>query len=687
MEEEKAGYEDRLRKFLKEFYTREKEYKYKAEIKEMVNEGRNWMYVDWNDLYIYDRQLATALQNKPDEMLSYLNAAIYSSVLDFSPDYAEEKKEFFARIINLPESVPIRSIKSDYINKLIMIDGILVRVTPIKEKMFKAKFRHNIEECNQTFYWPPAGEEIKDVIEPPQVCPICGKPGNLRLIYEESQFIDYQRTVVQERPEEIPPGQIPRSIEVVLTRDLVDQARPGDRVSIVGILRVVPSQSKMKPIYDIVLDANSVLVSQKTLEEVEITREDEERILQLSKDPWIRKKIVASIAPAIYGHWDVKEAIALALFGGVQKETKDKTRIRGDIHILLVGDPGTAKSQLLQFLSRIAPRAVYTTGKGSSAAGLTAAVIRDKKSGDFYLEAGAMVLADGGVALVDEIDKMREEDRVAIHEAMEQQTVSIAKAGIVAKLNARATVIAAGNPKYGRYVEERSVADNINLPVTILSRFDLIFILKDKPSAEYDTMLASHMIHVHKEAENVTPEIPVDLLKKYISYAKRYYRPVLTEEAGNLLRDFFVEMRRIGSESQSNVVSITPRQLEALIRLAEAHAKMALKTEVTEEDALEAIRLMKVFMQQAGLMTESGVVDIDALMVGKSKSKREKMMLIEDTIRDILNETGEKCARIKDIMERLKGENISQKELEDLISKMYKDGIIVQDRFGCYSLA
>jgi replicative DNA helicase Mcm (EC 3.6.1.-) len=258
----------------------------------------------------------------------------------------------------------------------------------------------------QEFSWPD--DDMGEIIELPSTCPVCGKAGQFRLIEDKSTFIDYQKAVVQERPEEIPPGQLPRQLEVVFEDDLVDVARPGDRVKIVGILEIKKdSQIKRgsKSVFDFYLKVNSIEISQKVLDEVKISEEDEKKIKELAKDPWIREKIISSIAPSIYGHWEIKESIALALFGGVSKLLNDGTRIRGDIHVLIIGDPGTAKSQILQFASRVAPRAVYTTGKGSTAAGLTATVTRDKNSGDFYLEAGALVLADGGVAVIDEIDK------------------------------------------------------------------------------------------------------------------------------------------------------------------------------------------------------------------------------------------------------------------------------------------
>lgn len=407
-------------------------------------------------------------------------------------------------------------------------------------------------------------------MERPPYCIRCHRPVRLELVPEKSKFIDWQKIVVQEKPEEIPPGQMPRSVEVILTGDLIDVARPGDRVIVTGVLRVAPIASfqkpvGLKPLFSFYIDANHVDVQQKILEEIEITREDEEKIKELARDPWIRERIIASIAPGIYGHWDVKEAIALLLFGGVPKIMEDGTRIRGDIHVLLVGDPGTAKSQLLQYTSRIAPRGLYTSGKGSTAAGLTATVLREKSTGEYYLEAGALVIADGGVACIDEIDKMREEDRSAIHEALEQQTVSIAKAGIVARLNARASVLAAGNPKFGRYDLTQPVSKNIDLPPTILSRFDLIFVIQDIPNKERDRLLAKHILEVHSDIERARPQIDPQLLKKYVSYARRYIRPQLTPEAKKLLEDFYVSMRMASVPTEAGkptAIAITPRRLK-----------------------------------------------------------------------------------------------------------------------------
>nr|NAZ26821.1 AAA domain-containing protein [Thermogladius sp.] len=363
--------------------------------------------------------------------------------------------------------------------------------------------------------------------------------------------------------------------------------------------------------------------------------------------------------------------IALLLFGGVPKLMFDGTRIRGDIHVLLVGDPGTAKSQLLQYTARLAPRGLYTSGKGSTAAGLTATVLRDKTTGEYYLEAGAMVIADGGVAAIDEIDKMREEDRSAIHEALEQQTVSIAKAGIVARLNARASVLAAGNPRFGRYDLTQPISKNIDLPPTILSRFDLIFVIQDIPSEGKDRRLARHIIGVHSDIEKAKPFIDPQLLKKYVSYARKYVRPQLTPEAMKLIEEFYVAMRRSGirgEEAKSPPpIAITPRQLEGLIRLAEAHAKMALRDKVTIEDVEEAIRLMYTTLRRVGFDIESKTIDIDVLETGVSRSKREKIREFMKFLNEVFEQTPEieisqliKMAREKGFEKEFAYETIQQ---------------------------
>ncbi|MEM4660273.1 MAG: minichromosome maintenance protein MCM, partial [Thermosphaera sp.] len=639
-----------FRKFLEKFQTRDGVAKYQDRIRQMVYMNQKSLVIDFDDLVLFNRELARFITDNPDKGLETASQAIMEIMRKAYPEYASGVEKFYPRFRNPPRIFRIRELNSDYIGKLVALEGIVTRVSKVEARIVKAFYRHVENETGELhqFVYPEQGE-MGERLERPLSCPICGRVARFELVPEKSKFVDWQKIVVQEKPEEIPPGQMPRSVEVILTGDLIDVARPGDRVIITGVLRVAPftsvtKPSGLKPLFSFYIEANHVDVQQKILEEIEITREDEEKIKELARDPWIREKIIASIAPGIYGHWDVKEAIALLLFGGVPKILQDGTRIRGDVHVLLVGDPGTAKSQLLQYTSRIAPRGLYTSGKGSTAAGLTATVLRDKTTGEYYLEAGALVIADGGVACIDEIDKMREEDRSAIHEALEQQSVSIAKAGIVARLNARASVLAAGNPKFGRYDLTQPISKNIDLPPTILSRFDLIFVIQDIPNKDRDRMLAKHILEVHSDTERARPHIDPQLLKKYVSYARRYIRPQLTPEAKKLLEDFYVSMRLASVSTEPgkpSAIAITPRQLEALIRLTEANAKMALKQKATEEDAQEAIRLVLTTLVKVGYDIESKMIDIDILETGTSAARREKIKALKSFMDQLLDEIGE----------------------------------------------
>jgi replicative DNA helicase Mcm len=366
------------------------------------------------------------------------------------------------------------------------------------------------------------------------------------------------------------------------------------------------------------------------------------------------------------------------LFGGVPKALPDIT-VRGELNALLVGDPGTAKSQLLQYVARIAPRGLYTSGRGTTAAGLTAAVIREK-GGGMSLEAGALVLADKGIACIDEMDKMRPEDRVAIHEAMEQHTVSVAKGGIVATLNARTAILAAANPALGRYEPHRTVAENISLPVTILSRFDLIFVLRDVPNKESDSKMSAHILELHRKGSGtVEPPIPVELLRKYVSYAKGV-KPVLTQEALKRINDFYLAMRS-ASESEGSPVAITARQLESLVRTAEARARVALRKEVLAEDAEAAIAIMKRSLEEVGIDLSSYKIDIDIIMTGKSKSMRDRLQTVLSTLMEMERETGvvEKTALLNELEDEHK---VPRGEAERLIGQLLREGTIYEPREG-----
>lgn len=682
------SYVERFREFLSSFRDESGRFKYLERLRRMVNLGGRSLIVEFPDLYRYDPILAEELVDKPLQVLRDAEEAVKEILSLEYPDFVERKRRFHVRIAGLFDTIRIRDVRSEHVGKLVQIEGIVTRMHPIRSRMVKAVFRH--DKCGSEFQWPQGDEELGERLEKPGICPVCGEGGGkFTLVRDKSVYIDWQKIMVQEKPEDVPGGQMPRSIEVHLENDIVDSVRPGDRVTVVGIVKL-SSPSERSPLYEIYIEANSVRVSERVLEEVSISREDEEKIRELARDPWIKERIIASIAPSIYGYWDLKEAIALLLFGGVPKVLPDGTRIRGDIHVLFIGDPGVAKSQLLQAAARIAPRSIFTTGKGSTAAGLTAAVIRDPKTNEYYLEAGALVLADGGVAVIDEIDKMEKNDRVAIHEAMEQQYISISKAGIVARLNARTSILAAGNPKLGVYDPQRSFIDNVNLPPTILSRFDLIFVVRDIISVERDRRLVSHILEAHSVAEKFKPEISPELLRKYVIYARRYVRPRLTPQARKLIEEFFVEMRSTALQYQTQgsqaPIPITARQLEAIIRLAEAHAKMALREEVTEEDAEAAIRLMTAYLQSVGLDIESGVVDVGVIMTGAGFTTRRLMSLVVDVIKRRSSETG-RCVKLGDIVGEVTSKHkVEEDKVKDVVRKLHQQGVIMEVRSECFSV-
>jgi replicative DNA helicase Mcm len=659
-----------------EFFKKEK---YRQRISQLAISGKSSITVDFEELYGFDQVLAEQLLKKPDEYLSHAGNGAYAQLRIEDSEHAEKIEKIIVRIVQLLGKEQLRKLGSRQMGKLIMVEGIVVRATPVRPMVLQAAFK--CKRCGTVNRVEQTGQFLKA----PAVCaaPDCGKDGPFEFTQEESTFIDSQDLRLQEKPEDLPPGQLPRTLSVKLVGDeIVDVARPGDHVSVVGIVRAfAPSLMGMGKLRTFILqlDANSIEVLGKEPESSPATKEEEEKILALSRDPWVHRKIMSSIAPSIFGLDHVKEAIMYLLFGGVSKSLPD-VNLRGEMNALLIGDPGTAKSQLLQYVSRIAPRGLYTSGRGTTAAGLTAAVVREK-GGSMSLEAGALVLADKGIACIDEMDKMRPEDRVAIHEAMEQHTVSVAKGGIVATLNARTAVLAAANPSLGRYEPNRTVAENISLPVTILSRFDLIFVLRDIPNKESDGKMSEHILEIHRRgASPVEAQIDAELLRKYISYAKGI-KPVLSNDALKRLKDFYLAMRS-ASETEGSPVAITARQLESLVRISEARARVALRKEVLAEDAEAAIVIMKKSLEEVGIDLSSYKVDIDIIMTGKPKSIRDRLHVILSTLMDMEKQTGivEKDALVSELENKHK---IPRNEIERMVSQLLREGTIYEPREGC----
>jgi replicative DNA helicase Mcm len=659
-----------------EFFKREK---YRQRISQMAITGKESITVDFMDLFGFDQRLAERLLEKPDDFLQHAGNAAYAQLGIEDAEYSEKLERVTVRIVQLLGKEQLRKLGSKQLGKLIMVEGIVVRATPVRPMVMSASFK--CKRCGTQTDVEQSGPFLRAPFECSD--PSCRQKGPFEFVQEDSTFIDSQDLRMQERPEDLPPGQLPRTLNVKLVGgEIVDLARPGDHVSLVGIVRAfAPSRPGIGKLRTFILhvDANSLEVLGKEPETSPPSPEEEEKILELSRDPWVHRKIISSIAPSIYGYEHIKEAIMYLLFGGVSKTLPDIT-IRGEMNALLIGDPGTAKSQLLQYVSRIAPRGLYTSGRGTTAAGLTAAVIREK-GGGMSLEAGALVLADKGIACIDEMDKMRPEDRVAIHEAMEQHTVSVAKGGIVATLNARTAILAAANPSLGRYEPHRTVAENISLPVTILSRFDLIFVLRDVPDKEADGKMSRHILEIHRRGSSpVEAQIDAELVRKYVSYAKGI-KPVLSNDALNRLSEFYLAMRG-ASETEGSPVAITARQLESLVRIAEARARVALRKEVSAEDAEAAIAIMKRSLEEVGIDLSSFRMDIDLIMTGKPKSMRDRLQVILSVLMEMEKVTGivEKSALIEELDSKHK---IPRGETERMIGQLLREGTIYEPREGC----
>lgn len=578
----------RFNNFLINFKGPDDEPIYLNKIKQMAAQNLESLEVSYPDISAHTPIIGIWLGDAPSQILEILNDAAYLLITNQAlfPEFTRIASEIHVRITDLPIIDRIRDLRQMHLNGLIRTRGVVTKRTSVLPQLRLIKWKC---KCGETIGPFPVSEEKPT---PPTFCPNCdGKSG---FIIDSSSTIyrNFQRLSVQEPPGDVDAGRLPRTKEVILLGDLTDICRPGEEIEITGIYKhVLEVRRSGPPVFNTMIEANHIRKSGDSFSAVSITEEEKRLIIEKSRDPNIREIVFDSIAPSIFGHRDIKAAIALSLFGGTRKVVKGRHTLRGDINVLIMGDPGTAKSQFLKYSESIAPRAVFTTGKGASAVGLTASVHKDPTSHEWTLEGGALVLADGGVCLIDEFDKMTDKDRVSIHEAMEQQTISISKAGINAELQARCSVIAACNPIRGRYDASLSFLQNSGLTDPILSRFDVLLVVRDIPDIIYDTRLAEAVVKSH-QGEDMTQSddlLPQPLLRKYIAYARQNCHPCIVDIDDQKLASLYTSLR---SESGREGGLIGIRHFESIIRLAEAHARLHLRNNVLDQDINLAISLI-----------------------------------------------------------------------------------------------
>ena len=691
----------------------------KQDIREVANSypDKRSLIVEYREIAQFDPDVAEYLVERPKQAIyaaeeamrnllpPNLVAPIHFRVKEFPPDLANERVE-------------VRNIRKKHLGKLVTVEGLVRKVTEVRPKIQDAVFQ--CVRCGAAIEVPQDGQTLKEPLECYEDQGGCKRsaastkfilltgPASLLDPFEEpregrtqrfSEFVDTQKIEIQESPEGLRGGEQPQRLAGFMDDDLAGVVSPGDRVVLNGILREQPRSigGAKSTIFDIFLEIISVERQKHDYEEIPITPEDEERILMFARDPEIYSKLIRSIAPSIYGMDVEKEALLLQLFGGVSKVLPDGTRIRGDLHLVMVGEPGTAKSQLLRYIAQVAPRAIYTSGKSSSAAGLTAAAIKDDLApGQWTLEAGALVLADKGLACIDELDKMNPLDRDAMHEAMEQQTISVAKAGITATLQSRTSILGAANPKFGRFDPHQSIVEQIDLPPALLSRFDAIFAIADKPNRDRDYDLATHILRSHHRGEEdahrtfaisigeaqdetearrtdgLTPIIPVEFMRKYIAYSKQRVFPILSPESMTRIRDYYVEVRKQG-EGEAAAVPMTARQLEAFVRMAEASARVRLSKVVEIADAERGIRIVEYYLRK--IAGEGGALDIDVIAVGVSKAQREVAKTLIEIIRALDGGGG---VLEDDVVNKAVGEGVEERKARDMLHRLREQGDVYQ---------
>ncbi|GAQ79584.1 DNA replication licensing factor MCM4 component [Klebsormidium nitens] len=684
--------------------------KYGRILEETVAEQSGFMNIDMADVLAFNAWLYRITVRYPVELIPIYDDVIKELAAFLDDHYARGLILIRVRPYNLRDKVNMRELDPSDIDQLVSIKGMVIRCSAVTPELKYAYFK-----CLVCGHSPDLVHATKGRIQEPTVCarPECAAKQSMSLIHNRCCFGNKQTVRLQETPDAIPEGETPHTVTLCFFDKLVDVAKPGDRVEITGVFRAAPVRSSpihrtLKSLYRTYVDAVHVKKSDENRMQAEDpferdatnenftpfcegdvrkeTHEEKiERLKRISQESDIYEKLMRSVAPSIWELDDIKKGLLCQLFGGTTKKFENSANgsCRGDINILLCGDPGTSKSQLLQYVHKLAPRGIYTSGRGSSAVGLTAYVTKDPETREMVLESGALVLSDRGICCIDEFDKMSDNARSMLHEVMEQQTVSVAKAGIIATLNARTSVLASANPSGSRYNPRLSVIDNIQLPPTLLSRFDLIYLVLDKPDEHNDRRLARHLVALHYDVPEVHADVDIldtATLTSYITYARQHVHPVLGDDAAEDLTEAYLDLRRLGGNKK--VITATPRQLESLIRLSESLARMRFSDTVESLDVKEALRLLRVAMQQAATDPTTGAIDMDLITTGVSASERSKRGQLTIALRNwILDNVREGSGpmRVSQVFDNIKQQSsvdVSAAEVREALAPLATEGLI-----------